>query len=307
MVIYLAFEADLCNLVTKIDSESFIDFYVYIISKTMIFKLLVIVCIGVVRHIKCGCRRVERIDFSGQGNLCSESSSFEGMSCQNAWDSDAVTNTIWHPGHGGEGAHTTMYSHNQIIVHKIIVKQYKEWASGYAKRMVLVMNGHTEKLSPVNNDYNTAEWVASSPITTKNIQLHIEEVGPYSGSAFGGITAIQVLGCLANGKQQTKSDDLKKFFPVNNYEFTTERDSEEDSDFANLKRSEGGSNVMFIVGGIVILLALILIIVMVVYGIKAKKRSEFNESNSPRVSIRPQSVRGSCCDSGNSIVSGSRV
>ena len=41
-------------------------------------------------------------------------------------------------------------------------------------------------------------------------QLHIEEVGPYSGSAFGGITAIQVLGCLANGKQQTKSDDLKK-------------------------------------------------------------------------------------------------
>ena len=44
---------------------------------------------------------------------------------KNAWDSDAVTNTIWHPGHGGEGAHTTMYSHNQIIVHKIIVKQYK--------------------------------------------------------------------------------------------------------------------------------------------------------------------------------------
>ena len=61
-------------------------------------------------------------------------------------------------------------------MHKIIVKQYKvyisvfakilfkaffewfyqEWASGYAKRMVLVMNGHTEKLSPVNNDYNTA-------------------------------------------------------------------------------------------------------------------------------------------------------
>ena len=40
--------------------------------------------------------------------------------------------------------------------------------------------------------------------------MHIEEVGPYSGSAFGGITAIQVLGCLANGKQQTKSDDLKK-------------------------------------------------------------------------------------------------
>ena len=87
---------------------------------------------------------------------------------QNAWDYDSVTNTIWHPGNSGEGAHTTMYSQNDLIIHRIVVKQYKvleslnlqtflifvlQWESGYATRMLLIVNGQTEKLSPINNDH----------------------------------------------------------------------------------------------------------------------------------------------------------
>ena len=44
---------------------------------------------------------------------------------QNAWDDDEVTNTIWHPGTSGEGAHTTMHSKHKLIIHRIRVRQHR--------------------------------------------------------------------------------------------------------------------------------------------------------------------------------------
>ena len=89
---------------------------------------------------------------------------------QNAWDDDEVTNTIWHPGTSGEGAHTTMHSKHKLIIHRIRVRQHRvsfcqgdfwcsdseniQWESGYATKMVISINGNVNKLSPVNNDYN---------------------------------------------------------------------------------------------------------------------------------------------------------
>ena len=33
-------------------------------------------------------------------------------------------------------------------------------------------------------------------MTASTLQLYIEEVGPHSGNAFGGIQSIEVFGCL---------------------------------------------------------------------------------------------------------------
>ena len=53
------------------------------------------------------------------------------------------------------------------------------------------------------------EWVPNTPISAQNIQLHIEEVGPYSGNAFGGIEAIQLFGCLANEREESSEEDYQ--------------------------------------------------------------------------------------------------
>ena len=89
------------------------------------------------------CPRVERIDLTKAGNLCSESSSMVGMTCQvtiivvitlaiivrghvqSAWDTETVTRTVWHPGTSGEGASTTMYSQHRLVIHRVTVTQYQ--------------------------------------------------------------------------------------------------------------------------------------------------------------------------------------
>ena len=45
--------------------------------------------------------------------------------CQNAWDEDMVTDTIWHPGNSGKDAFTTIYLSKKIIITKMSVEQYK--------------------------------------------------------------------------------------------------------------------------------------------------------------------------------------
>ena len=60
-----------------------------------------------------------------EGRYCTESSSMGHMTCQNAWDDDIVTNTIWHPGSSGLDEYTTIYVNKKIIITKVTVQQYK--------------------------------------------------------------------------------------------------------------------------------------------------------------------------------------
>ena len=100
--------------------------------------------------------------------------------------------------------------------------------------MVITVNGDVNKLSPVDSDYHVfginhskfletltlcylrLEWIPESPVTSKIIQLHIQEVGPYSGNAFGGIEAIQVYGCVASRNVQRRTSGWSNFNNNNN-------------------------------------------------------------------------------------------
>ena len=53
------------------------------------------------------------------------------------------------------------------------------------------------------------EWIPDKPRPAQNIQLHIEEVGPYSGNAFGGIEAVQLFGCLFNDQDESAEEDYQ--------------------------------------------------------------------------------------------------
>ena len=88
-----------------------------------------------------------------EGRFCTESSSMGDMTCQNAWDDDIVTDTIWHPGSSGLDEYTTIYVNRKVIITKVTVKQYK-WETGYASKMSLNINGDIKKMRPVNkNDF----------------------------------------------------------------------------------------------------------------------------------------------------------
>ena len=57
------------------------------------------------------------------------------------------------------------------------------------------------------------EWIPETPVTSKILQLHIQEVGPYSGNAFGGIEAIQVFGCVASRNVQRRPSGWSNINP----------------------------------------------------------------------------------------------
>ena len=44
------------------------------------------------------------------------------------------------------------------------------------------------------------------PLTTNSVHLVIKEVGPWKGSAFGGIVAIKIFGCYADPHHQPQPD-----------------------------------------------------------------------------------------------------
>ena len=89
-----------------------------------------------------------------------------GCYCQNAWDDDIVTDTIWHPGTSGKDAFTTIYLSKKIIISKMTVEQYKvrlvllgldtgycynlgpQWDTGYASKMSVTINGDTVEMRP---------------------------------------------------------------------------------------------------------------------------------------------------------------
>ena len=47
------------------------------------------------------------------------------MTCQGAWDNDEVTNSIWHPGGSGAGASTAIYMGEELIIHRVTVRQFR--------------------------------------------------------------------------------------------------------------------------------------------------------------------------------------
>ena len=57
------------------------------------------------------------------------------------------------------------------------------------------------------------EWVPDQPVTTGTLQLYIQEVGPHSGNAFGGIQAIEVFGCLETERTKATEGEVSKGIP----------------------------------------------------------------------------------------------
>ena len=51
----------------------------------------------------------------------------------------------------------------------------------------------------------TSEWIPETPVMTSTVQLHILEIGPYSGNAFGGIESIDIYGCYESDQNLVRA------------------------------------------------------------------------------------------------------
>ena len=54
------------------------------------------------------------------------------------------------------------------------------------------------------------EWSPERPVVTSTVQLHILEIGPYTGNAFGGIETIDIFGCYKKDQHLNRSDQRNK-------------------------------------------------------------------------------------------------
>ena len=54
------------------------------------------------------------------------------------------------------------------------------------------------------------EWSPERPVVTSTVQLHILEIGPYTGNAFGGIETIDIFGCYKKDQHLNRSDQSNK-------------------------------------------------------------------------------------------------
>ena len=50
------------------------------------------------------------------------------------------------------------------------------------------------------------EWSPERPVVTSAVQLHILEIGPYTGNALGGIETIDIFGCYKKDQYLNRSD-----------------------------------------------------------------------------------------------------
>ena len=95
------------------------------------------------------------------------------------------------------------------------------------------------------------------PLTTTSVHLVITEVGPWKGSAFGGIVAIKIFGCYADSNYQSQPDTISQseedppaeidWYDEDSYESsdeaigntdTQDRDEEEDDIFSSYQRED---------------------------------------------------------------------
>ena len=153
-----------------------------------------------------------------------------------------------------------------------------------------------------------SEWTPTSPVLTKNIQLHIEEVGPFSGNAFGGIEAIQLFGCLANGKNMFV-DNKNETEEETSYQQSAKRsrsfpdnDEFEDTRFdfhspsADTKSDSNSSSLYAVVGCFVGVVVLAVIVAGVVVALQKRKKSVSFISDSPLVERRHSPIRSNSDD-----------
>eukprot|EP00092_Neocalanus_flemingeri_P003328 GFUD01003566.1.p1 GENE.GFUD01003566.1~~GFUD01003566.1.p1 ORF type:complete len:301 (+),score=86.52 GFUD01003566.1:40-942(+) len=256
------------------------------------------------RNSSCICPHPQLLNLTRDGVFCSASSSMPSMACQNAWDSDS--STIWHPGTSGELAHTAIYMQDSLAIRRIRVEQYY-WVSGYASKMELEVNGEHFQLKDVpgtGSEHSAMEWSAATPgqtdLTSRLVLLRITEVGPRSGSAFGGIQRIKIFGCFISEVEEPKK--AQEFSPKT---LKTTRTGVDEDIFlfdslssshpgpalpraaAGEGKQEAGELTLPLLGGGVVLLTIGLCVWMVVYGVRARKRYFVSEST--RVRISPSS------------------
>jgi len=272
-----------------------------------LFNFLAWTFLHLIQIFNCKCINSKLVNLTRAGVFCSASSSMPGMPCQGAWDADS--GTIWHPGTSGEQAYTAIYMQDFLIIKKIVVDQYS-WISGYATKLQVEVEGDLHLLEAVPGSvppHLTHEWSPDTDneyLTTKIIVLHITEVGPRQGSAFGGIQGIRIFGCFASDieaekMKQSRSYEGKKTktskMTVEDDVFMFDSSSKPSDNHPQVKvaAKQSGDHLALplLIGG-VLLLTLGLCVWMVVYGIRAKKRYFVNED--PTVMItRTSHVRES--------------
>jgi len=215
------------------------------------------------------------------------------MPCQYAWDGDP--NTVWHPTGSGEGAYTTLHLSEAILVTGVVVDQYS-WSSGFAANLGIMLNSSEWIEIRVTDSSKKTIWEDTRGQETKVVTVFIKEVGPFRGSAFGGMKDIRLKGCLlsqaleAASERETnrRSNPTKSLPPPSNsnemgiannmFGFSSELEDE--------KQLSGLGVLPGLVVGAAILLGLFCITALV-YGFHARRRHRWHISEEERVSFSP--------------------
>jgi len=229
------------------------------------------------------------------------------MPCQFAWDGDP--STVWHPSGSGQGAYTSLHLHQAAILHSISIQQYS-WSSGFASNLGLLLNS-TEwfELHATSADSGT-EWKAGdTPQVTSLVTLLIKKVGPYPGSAFGGISDISLRGCFIS--EAVMETEIVESEPELEEEVSTNVRTEDDifhfdtaamqsgsmkdieSPTSDIPGSSLGMLSLPVVGTALAVLTIVFCLSMIAYGFQARRRYQWHISEEARVSFSPSRQEGS--------------
>jgi len=231
-----------------------------------------------------------------KGVYCSASSSFHTMPCQYAWDGDP--NTVWHPTGSGEGAYTTLHLNEAILVTGVVVDQYS-WSSGFAANLGLMLNSSEWIELRVTDSSKKTIWEDATAHETKVVTVFIKEVGPFRGSAFGGMKDIRLKGCLLSQalqatqgqKANTRRNPTKRRPPPSDEIFGPWPSDLELQ--VELKKEHPGLGFL---PGLVVAAAILVglfCISALVYGFHARRRHQWHISEEERVSFSPSRQGGS--------------
>lgn len=232
-----------------------------------------------------------------KGVYCSASSSFHTMPCQYAWDGDP--NTVWHPTGSGEGAYTTLHLNEAILVTGVVVDQYS-WSSGFAANLGLMLNSSEWIELRVTDSSKKTVWEDTKAHETKVVTIFIKEVGPFRGSAFGGMRDIRLKGCLlsqaleaAQGRGTNKRSNPTKNRPPQSTEMGTSTNMFGfTSDLEDVKQLPSLGVFPVLIVAAAILLGIFCISALV-YGFHARRRHRWHISEEERVSFSPSRQGGS--------------
>jgi len=254
--------------------------------------LLLLQHLHIVNSAQCAVPPTELV-VAKKGVYCSASSSFHTMPCQYAWDGDP--NTVWHPTGSGEGAYTTLHLDEAILVTGVVVDQYS-WSSGFAANLGLMLNSSSEWIElRVTDSSKPTIWEDTKGHETEDVTVFIKEVGPFRGSAFGGMRDIRLKGCLLSqaleaapgpGGTEKRSNPTKKLPPPSNEMGIATNMFGFTSELEDVKQLPGLGVLPGLVVGAAILLGLFCISALV-YGFHARQRHRWHISEEERVSFSP--------------------